>query len=204
MLARSNLPMVSSGIPALNRDMLTFEVGHVRPHIRVQRVDNHLAIGRAGNLNAPVDQAGRGWCALPCLVLADMLGLRQEVEQVALVELGLSDHASLEESLPALVECAVEQGEEDGSILAEDVTLVVLQLAEDVDLAEDGFGVGGHCEVCSGARSMVGMLTVQAVRNVMMYACGEGWADRRHYNPCRRHPSCEWAEDLLCLPAEVG
>jgi hypothetical protein len=168
--------------------MRTLEVGHVCPDIRVQRVDDHLAICRASDLDAPIDQAGRWWCAFPCLVLADVLGLWEKVEQVALVELSLSDHTSLKESLPALVECAVEQGEEDGSILAEDVTLVVLQLAEDIDLAEDGFRVGGHCGVCSGACSIAGMLTVQAVRNGMMYECGAR-AVGGYYNSCRRHPS---------------
>jgi hypothetical protein len=133
--------------PKLDSDILTLEISHVRPHVRVQRVHNHLAICWAGNLDSPVDQAGRWGCAFPCGVLADVFGLWEEVEQVALVELGLSDHASLEERLPALVECAVEKGEEDGSILAENVSVLVVQLAEDVDLAEDGVGIGCHCEV---------------------------------------------------------
>ena len=128
--------------------MLTLKVGHVCPHVRVQGVDDHLAVGGASDLDAPVHQAGRWWCASPCGVLADVLGLWEEVEQVALVELGLTDHSSLEESFPALVECAVEEGKEDGSIFAEDVPVLVVQVAEDVDLAQDGVGVGCHGEVC--------------------------------------------------------
>lgn len=39
----------------------------------------------------------------------------------------------------------------------------------------------------------------------MMYdAVAEGWADDTCYNSRKRHPSCEWAEDLLCLTADVG
>ena len=78
-----------------------------------------------------------------------MLGLWEEVEQIAFIQLGLADHSALKKCFPALIECAVEKCKEDGSIFAEDVSVLVIQLAEDVDLAEDSIRVGCHCVVCS-------------------------------------------------------
>ena len=78
-----------------------------------------------------------------------MLGLGQEVEEVALVELCLSDDASLEKSFPALVECAVEEGEKDGGVFAQNLAVLVVQCTKDVDLAED--------VVCSGCHYECGM-----------------------------------------------
>lgn len=128
-------------------DCLTLKISHVCPHIRVQRVDDHLAVCWAGDLDAPVHQTRSRWCASPCVVLANVLGLWEEVEQIALVEFCLSDHTTLEESFPALVECAVEESKEDGSIFAQDVSVLVIELAEDVNLAENGIGIRGHDEV---------------------------------------------------------
>ena len=115
--------------------MRTLEIGHVCPDIRVQGVDNHLAICRASDLDAPVNKTWRWWCALPCIVLADVLGLWEKVEKVALVELSLSDYSSLQQRFPALIECAVEERKEDTGVLAEDVTVLVVEVAEDVDLS---------------------------------------------------------------------
>lgn len=64
-----------------------------------------------------------------------MLGLWEEVEKVALVELSLSDYSSLQQRFPALIECAVEERKEDTGVLAEDVTVLVVEVAEDVDLS---------------------------------------------------------------------
>jgi len=72
-----------------------------------------------------------------------MLGLRQEIEEVALVELGLADDAALEQGLAGGVEGAVEDGEEDGGFLAEDLAGVVVEGAEDVDVVEDLVDVDG-------------------------------------------------------------
>jgi hypothetical protein len=62
--------------------------------------------------------------------------LGKEVEEVALVELCLPDHTALQESFAALIEGTVEEGKEDGGIFAEDVAVLVAQLAEDIDLAK--------------------------------------------------------------------
>jgi hypothetical protein len=76
-----------------------------------------------------------------------VLGLGKEVEQVALVEVCLSYNASLEESFPALVECAVEEGEEDSSVFAQNLAGLVVQCAEDVNLAQEIVCFSCHC-VC--------------------------------------------------------
>jgi len=122
----------------------TLKVGHVRPHVRVEGVDDHLAVDGARDLDAAVDEArGRGR-ALPDNAVADVLGLGQEVGQDAAVELGLADHALLEQFLAAGVEGAVQQGEEDGGVLAQGLFGLVVEGPEDEHLLEDGFGVGGH------------------------------------------------------------
>jgi hypothetical protein len=64
-----------------------------------------------------------------------VLGLWEEVEEVSLVELSLSNYSSLEQRFPALIECAVEERKEHASVLAEDVTVLVVEVAEDVDLS---------------------------------------------------------------------
>ena len=64
-----------------------------------------------------------------------MLGLWEKVEKVTLVELSLSDYSSLQQRFPALIECAVEERKEDTGVLAEDVTVLVVEVAEDVDLS---------------------------------------------------------------------
>ena len=61
-----------------------------------------------------VNETRRRRCTLPCIVLADVLGLWEEVEEVALVELGLPDLATLEKLLAPRVESTVQDSEEDG------------------------------------------------------------------------------------------
>lgn len=77
-----------------------------------------------------------------------MLGLGQEVEEVALVELGLADLTALEELLAPAVEGAVEDSEEDADFLGEDLAGIVVELAEDVDILERSLGLVGsrHCD----------------------------------------------------------
>lgn len=118
-------------------ELLTLEVGHIRPDIGVQGIHYHLAVRRTGDLHSPVDQTRRWWRAFPRVVLANVLGLRKEVEKVALIELSLSDHSSLKELFPALVECAVEESKENAGILAENVSVLVIEVSKDVDLAKN-------------------------------------------------------------------
>ena len=72
-----------------------------------------------------------------------MLGFGEEVWQLALVELRLSDHTTLKEVLAGPIEGSVKESEERKSILCEDLLVEVCDLARDVHALEDRFG-GGH------------------------------------------------------------
>ena len=114
----------------------TLEISHVGPDIRVQCVHDHLPVGRTSDLDTTVNQTGSRGSTLPSVILPDVLGFRQEVEQVALVNLGLTVNPALEESLASGVEGPVEDGEESTSILGEDLAGVIIQSAQDGDVLE--------------------------------------------------------------------
>src|SRR3954463_8104922 len=65
------------------------EVGHEHLRAGVQGVDDHLAIGRSGDLDASIAQIRRYGRTRP-VALADLLRLRQEIEQLATIERGLT------------------------------------------------------------------------------------------------------------------
>lgn len=121
---------------ACEPEELTLEVGHISPHIRVQGVNNHLPVGRASDLYSTVHKTWSWWCTLPGIVVTDVLGLWEEVESVALVELGLADHATLEESFPRAVEGAVEHSKENSSVLGEDLAGLVAERTKDLDVLQ--------------------------------------------------------------------
>ena len=75
-------------------------------------LDDHLAVDRARDLDAAVLEAGHGPRALPGRVVADVLGLGEEVGEGAGIELGLEELAAVEELLAGRVERAVQDGEE--------------------------------------------------------------------------------------------
>ena len=105
--------------------MRTFEVGHERLRAAVQRVDDHLPICGAGDLDAPVLQARRGGRAEPGGVRADVRGLGEEVERLAGIEALLRGLAGDEEGLAGGLEGAVEGGDELERVLGEDLALCV-------------------------------------------------------------------------------
>ncbi|HWC98645.1 MAG TPA: hypothetical protein VG456_17920 [Candidatus Sulfopaludibacter sp.] len=72
-----------------------FEVGHENAGAGIQRVDDHLAIHRTGDLHAAIHQVGWNGRGLP-VALADVRGLRQKVRHDAGVELLLPDAARLQ------------------------------------------------------------------------------------------------------------
>jgi hypothetical protein len=69
-------------------------VGHEHLRAGVQRVDDHLAIGRAGDLDPAILQVGRDRGDVP-LALADGVRLRQEVRPLSGVDPLLPLHAPL-------------------------------------------------------------------------------------------------------------
>ncbi len=87
------------------------EVGHIGLGPGVQGVDDHLAVDRAGELDAAVEQVLRN-LADPPVAGADVGGLGQEVGPLAGVEAGLPLGAGLEQLEPAGVEAAMQVRDE--------------------------------------------------------------------------------------------
>ena len=127
-------------------DPLTLKVGHVSPDIGVQGVDNHLPVGWSSDLNPAVYKTRGGFGAPPYGIVTDVLGLGEEVEQVAFVELCLADDTPLQECLASAIECAVEQRKEDCGVLGQDLAGLRVQGAEDLDVREDLFTIDCHCD----------------------------------------------------------
>lgn len=131
MLGRWSLDLESDVLLSkyLITNIFTFKVSHICPDIGVQSVDNHLPVGRTSNLQSSIHETRCWWSSSPCIVLANVLCLWEEVELNALVKLRLADLATLKESLAASVECAVKDSKEDGSLLGEDLASLVVELS---------------------------------------------------------------------------
>lgn len=109
--------------------MLTLKVGHVSVNIRVQCIDNHLAVSWTSDLNSAVNKTWRWWCCSPRSIVSDVLGLWKEVWENALVELCLSDNTALEKLLSSGVERSVEEGKEGDGVSGEDLLVRVVNNA---------------------------------------------------------------------------
>ena len=98
------------------------EIGHEHFGAGIQRVDDHLAIDRAGDLDAAVEKIRRDRGDLP-VALADRAGLGQEIGQFAGVEALLPLGAQRQQFEPARVEAAMQLGEEGERVGAEDFVM---------------------------------------------------------------------------------
>jgi hypothetical protein len=130
----------------------TFEIGHVCPNIRIQGVDHHLPVYRAGDLHTPVGETWSGGSSFPCITLANVLCLREEVREYSSVQLGLANNTLLEKSFASWVKGTVHKSEKDGSFLAQDLFGLVIERAENVDVLEDSSCIACqsiHCRGCS-------------------------------------------------------
>src|SRR5581483_5017252 len=87
---------------------------------RVERVDHHLALDRARDLAAPVEQVGGSRRDAP-LALADRARLRQEARVRAGVELALPLRSPLQERHPLRVQRAMEARHECPRLLGKDL-----------------------------------------------------------------------------------
>ena len=87
------------------------EVGHEHLRPAVQGVDDHLAIGRAGDLDAAIEQVGRDRRHAP-IAVAHGLGLSEEVGALAGVEALLARRPRRQQLQPPRVELAMQLGEE--------------------------------------------------------------------------------------------
>ena len=128
-------------VPGRGRGVL--KVGHVGPDVGVEGIHDHLTVGRAGDLHTAIDQTGRRRRTLPGIVLTDVLGLGEEVGQVALVDLGLAIDAALQQGLAGGIEGAVQDGEESTCFLGQDLAGVIGDVSQDGDILQLGLD-GSH------------------------------------------------------------
>ena len=112
------------------------EIGHEDLRARVQRVDNHLAVNRAGDLDPAVEKVGGDRGDLPVAV-ADRFRLGEKVRQLAGVEVFLATHSPREQLEPLPVEAPVQAGQERQRLGVEDFGLPAARLGGDLN-ARDG------------------------------------------------------------------
>ena len=119
------------------------EVGHEPVRTRVQRVDDHLAVGRAGDLDPALLERRRGGRDRP-IGLADLERVGQEVEHLPRPQPGPAARAGLEQLAAAGAEPLLELGHELERVGGEDL----------VEAGRDGAvqlqpGVCGHQVILS-------------------------------------------------------
>ncbi len=92
---------------------------------RVERVDDHFAVGRTGDLHPAVLQVGGRWGNRP-LRLPDVPRLRQEIGQLAPVEPRLPLGALLQQLLAPRVELAGQRGDESHRFGGQDFAVLLV------------------------------------------------------------------------------
>ena len=116
------------------RRVRVLEVGHEDARARVERVDHHLAVDGAGDLDAALAQAGGRLGHAP-VAFADLARLGQEVRQLARAEPLPALGARRKELSPPAVELAVEEGDELERLRREDLDRATRRRSDDRDPA---------------------------------------------------------------------
>src|SRR5690606_22414385 len=98
------------------------EVGHEDLRARVERVDDHLAIDGAGDLDPTIQQVRRNGSDAP-FRLSDLLRLGQEVGQLTGVVARLALGACAKELEAPRVEAAMQLGKEVQSLPGQDLLI---------------------------------------------------------------------------------
>ena len=120
------------------------EIGHEDAGAGVERVDDHLAVHGAGDLDAAVQEVLGDGRDSP-FFLADGGGLGEEVRQCAGVDFFLANLAAREEVLAAGFEGAGESGEKVGGFAGDYLGVTAFDGTEDLSLAfRDCRLLGGH------------------------------------------------------------
>lgn len=131
------------------------EVGHPNLGAGVQGVDGHPALRRAGDLDAAVGEAGRGWGDAPVRVLAQGAGGEREVERGAAGQVARAAVALLEDLQAAVRERGVEPADELQGLGRQDLLVALTRRTEDLDAAGQGergmrFSSAGAVGGCPG------------------------------------------------------
>ena len=121
------------------RRVAVLEVGHETVRARVQRVDDHLRVDRAGDLDAAVLQGRRDRRDGP-VAFADRPGVGAEVRQHPGIELGLAGDTGGEALAAGRLEQAMQVGEQGLQFRRQDRGLALDRAA---DAAEAGRGRRG-------------------------------------------------------------
>jgi len=130
------------------RRVSVLEVRHEHLGTGVERVDDHLAVNRAGDLDATVEEVGGDRRDAP-LAFANRSRLRQEIGQAASVEMFLALLASLEESEAGRVELAMQVGEEGERLLVQDFPIARPGGTAELDTSNRTLGFDdGHRNPC--------------------------------------------------------
>ena len=88
------------------------EIGHIGIGARVERVDDHLALDRPGDLDAPAFQRLRQRGDFPVAV-AHGFRFGQKVRHLASIDACLARNPGLQQFLAPCIECAMQLGDED-------------------------------------------------------------------------------------------
>ena len=144
-------------VPARRRRVL--EIGHVDIGAAIQRVDHHLAVGRAGDLDAAVLDVARDRCHPPVAV-ADRLGLGQEIGLPPGIEPALDVGASSEKPPPLRTEFALELGDEGNCRRGQHLLIAGLQLTANDKVLHQIVGFGHSRHLPDGALHLPSTATV--------------------------------------------
>ena len=108
------------------------EIGHEDLGAGIERIDDHLAIDRAGDLDPPVEKVGRDLGDGPVAV-ADRLRVGEKVRQFAGVEVFLALHPPRKQLEPPPIEAPMQPGDERERLGAENFVLPTAGLGVDLD-----------------------------------------------------------------------
>src|SRR5450432_913100 len=115
------------------------EIRHEHAGAGVERVDDHLAVDRPGDLDAPVLDVGKNAGARP-VALANRTRLRQEIRQFPGIELLLSGGAQRKQLRAARAELALQSYGECDRLRRQDLGIFGSDAAADFDAGAVSWG----------------------------------------------------------------
>jgi hypothetical protein len=108
------------------RRIRILEIGHEDFGARIEGIDDHLAVGRSGDLDAPVFKVGRDMGHCP-FALTDGARFGQKIGKGALVEELLALRPSLDQSAATLLETTMKARDEGHRIARQDPVVTGLE-----------------------------------------------------------------------------